>query len=75
MLRRGGRMLCNPNRGEGLVIPTARIEDYLEAVFDEEVRGGSPTVTRLAERLSVTKGTVVPALKKLVEEGLLDHER
>ena len=75
MLWRGGRMFCNPNRGEGLVIPTARIEDYLEAVFDEEVRGGSPTVTRLAERLSVTKGTVVPALKKLVEEGLLDHER
>ena len=54
---------------------TARIEDYLEAVFDEEIRGGSPTVTRLAERLAVTKGTVVPALKKLVDEGLLEHER
>ncbi len=32
-------------------------------------------MTSLAENLGVTKGTVVSALKRLVGEGLLDHER
>ncbi len=54
---------------------TARIEDYLEGIFAEEIRGGTATVTNLAESLGVTKGTVVSALKRLAEEGLLTHER
>lgn len=54
---------------------SARIEDYLEAAFDMETRGLEPTVTALAERLAVTKGTVVSAIKKLVAAGMLEHER
>ncbi len=54
---------------------SARIEDYLEAAFDMETRGVEPTVTALAEKLAVTKGTVVSAIKKLVAAGMLDHEK
>ena len=54
---------------------SSRIEDYLEEIFAEEIRGRTATVTSLAETLGVTKGTVVSALKRLVGEGLLDHER
>jgi DtxR family Mn-dependent transcriptional regulator len=56
-------------------IPSARIEDYLEEIFAVEAQGRSATVTSLAEVLSVTKGTVVSALHRLAEEGLLTHER
>ena len=54
---------------------TARVEDYLEAIFAEEVRGGTATVTMLAGQLGVTKGTVVAALRRLSEDGFLSHER
>lgn len=56
-------------------VVSARIEDYLEATFDMETRGLEPTVTALAEGLSVTKGTVVSAVKKLVSAGMLEHEK
>lgn len=56
-------------------IVSARIEDYLEGIFDLETRGLEPTVTVLAENLSVTKGTVVSAVKKLVFAGMLEHEK
>ena len=54
---------------------TARVEDYLEAIFSEEVRGRTATVTMLAEQLKVTKGTVVAAVRRLSEDGFLSHER
>lgn len=54
---------------------SARIEDYLEEIFAEEIRGRVATVTSLADRLKVTKGSVVAALRRLGEEGLLTHER
>ncbi|WP_448807968.1 metal-dependent transcriptional regulator [Aminobacterium mobile] len=60
---------------EGIAILSARIEDYLEAIFALEIHGQEATVTDLAERLKVTKGTVVSAIKKLVEAGFLDHEK
>jgi DtxR family Mn-dependent transcriptional regulator len=54
---------------------TARVEDYLEAVLDIEMSGEIATVTRLAKNLGVTKATVTAALKRLKEDGLLEHER
>ncbi|MDD2206967.1 MAG: DtxR family transcriptional regulator [Aminobacterium sp.] len=50
------------------------MEDYLEVIFSLEIHGHEATVTELAERLKVTKGTVVSAVKKLVEADMLDHE-
>jgi DtxR family Mn-dependent transcriptional regulator len=54
---------------------TARIEDYLEEVFLLECTGHEITVTDLAERLGITKGTVTATVQKLVDAGLLKHER
>ncbi len=54
---------------------TERIEDYLETVLEIELEGGVPSVTELASRLDVRKATVVVAVRKMVELGLLDHQR
>jgi DtxR family Mn-dependent transcriptional regulator len=54
---------------------TARIEDYLEEIFLLESTGGEITVTDLADRLGITKGTVTATVQKMVEAGMLNHER
>ena len=54
---------------------TARIEDYLEELFLLESTGYTVTVTDLADRLKITKGTVTATVQKLVDQGLLNHER
>lgn len=54
---------------------TARIEDYLEELFLLESTGSSVTVTELAERLKITKGTVTATVQKLVDLELVKHER
>jgi len=54
---------------------TARIEDYLEEIFLLESTGRDITVTGLAERLSITKGTVTATVQKMVDAGMLNHER
>lgn len=52
-----------------------RIEDYLEELFLIESTGSDVTVTDLAERLKITKGTVTATVQKLVELKLVNHER
>ena len=52
-----------------------RIEDYLEELFLLESTGRSITVTDLADRLKITKGTVTATVQKLVELDLVKHER
>ncbi|MBR6900714.1 MAG: metal-dependent transcriptional regulator [Synergistaceae bacterium] len=54
---------------------TARIEDYLEELFLLESTGRIVTVTDLAERLKITKGTVTATVQKLVELNLVNHAR
>ena len=54
---------------------TARIEDYLEEIFLLESTGRDITVTGLAERMGITKGTVTAAVQKMVDAGMLNHER
>ena len=54
---------------------TPRIEDYLEELFLIESTGHEVTVTGLAERLKITKGTVTATIQKLVELELVKHER
>ncbi len=54
---------------------TARIEDYLEELFLLESTGKSVTVTELAERLKITKGTVTATIQKLVDLELVEHVR
>ena len=52
-----------------------RIEDYLEELFLLESTGRKVTVTDLADRLKITKGTVTATVQKLVELELVRHER
>ena len=52
-----------------------RIEDYLEELFLIESTGREVTVTDLAERLKITKGTVTATVQKLVDLKLVEHER
>ena len=52
-----------------------RIEDYLEELFLLESTGREVTVTDLADRLKITKGTVTATVQKLVELELVKHER
>ena len=54
---------------------TARIEDYLEEIFLIESTGRDITVTDLADRMGITKGTVTATVQKMVEAGMLNHER
>ena len=54
---------------------TARIEDYLEELFLLESTGRKVTVTDLADRLKITKGTVTATVQKLVDLELVKHER
>ena len=54
---------------------SARIEDYLEEIFLLESTGRDITVTDLAERLKITKGTVTATVQKMVDAGMLNHER
>ena len=54
---------------------TPRIEDYLEELFLLESTGREVTVTDLADRLKITKGTVTATIQKLVELEQVKHER
>ena len=51
------------------------IDDYAKAIFALQSRGDVPvTTSALAERLSITPGSVSAMLKKLDELGLVTHE-
>jgi DtxR family Mn-dependent transcriptional regulator len=54
---------------------TARIEDYLEEIFLIESTGREITVTDLADRMGITKGTVTATVQKMVDAKMLNHER
>lgn len=56
------------------MVASTRLEDYLETVFSIEISGVEPTITAIAEKLSLTKGTVVTGIKKLAGSFLLEHE-
>ena len=51
------------------------IDDYVKAIFALQSRADEPVSTSaLAERLSITPGSVSAMLKKLDELGLVSHE-
>src|SRR6202451_1549195 len=53
---------------------TAAVEDYCKAIFTLESRGDQPVSTNaLAERLSITPGSVSAMLKRLDELGVTTH--
>jgi DtxR family Mn-dependent transcriptional regulator len=54
---------------------SASIQDYAKAVYKLEARaGGAVSTNELAERLSVTPGSVSAMVRKLSDVGLVEHE-
>lgn len=54
---------------------TRSVEDYLEAIYEISVGGEGARVKDIARRLDVTYPSISGILKKLVEMGLVQHER
>ncbi len=49
------------------------VEDYLKAVFVLSREGGTATTTEIATRLAVSAPSVSGMLRRLAEQGLVDH--
>ncbi len=60
-------------RGSTRVSPA--VEDYLKAVYQLRDEAGTVTVQRLAEQLGVASPSVTTMVKRLAEQGLLQHAR
>ena len=54
---------------------TRRLEDYLRAIYELELDGYRVRMKNLADRMGVRLPTVFSAVCKLVEMGLVKHER
>ncbi|MGC9181010.1 metal-dependent transcriptional regulator [Thermogladius sp.] len=54
--------------------PTARAEDYLEAIYILSLKG-KPRVRELARRLCVSPSSVVEFLRRLAEQGYITYKK
>ena len=54
---------------------TARVEDYVKAIYAIESRAGVASTSALAERLGVRRPTVTAMLKNLASLGLVVYQR
>jgi DtxR family Mn-dependent transcriptional regulator len=56
---------------------TAPAEDYLKAIYDIErgAPGESVATTDLAQRLAIAPASVTGMVKRLADQGLIEHER
>jgi DtxR family transcriptional regulator, Mn-dependent transcriptional regulator len=53
---------------------TAPVEDYLKAVYDLEQSGAAVSTTALAERLVLAPASISGMVRRLAEQGLVNHE-
>ncbi|HUF13437.1 MAG TPA: metal-dependent transcriptional regulator [Longimicrobiales bacterium] len=49
------------------------VEDYLKAIFHLSGEGGAAGTSAVAERLGVTAGSVTGMLKRLADQGFIEH--
>ncbi len=58
-------------------MPTPAVQDYLKAIFQlaEGTEDAAIGTSAIAERLGVAPGSVTGMLKRLAEQGLVEHER
>jgi DtxR family Mn-dependent transcriptional regulator len=52
---------------------TRSVEDYLKAVYRLTEGGAAATTTAIAEELAISSPSVTAMLKRLAEQGLLEH--
>lgn len=67
----------NPETGRYISMPeklTPQLEDYLEAIAELQNLNRVARGKDIAERLSVTRGTVTSALKSLSEKRLINYQ-
>jgi DtxR family Mn-dependent transcriptional regulator len=60
-----------PKKPDALTEP---VEDYLKAVYEVERSGGAAATNTLAARLGVAPASVSGMVRRLAEQGLLEHE-
>jgi DtxR family Mn-dependent transcriptional regulator len=54
---------------------TPAVEDYLKAIYELSLEGKPVSTSAIAERLDVAAASVTGMLKRLAEQGLVDHVR
>lgn len=54
---------------------TPAVEDYLKAIYQLSEAGAAVSTSAIAERLGVAAGSVTGMLKRLAEQGLVEHVR
>ncbi|HEX6641121.1 MAG TPA: metal-dependent transcriptional regulator [Thermoanaerobaculia bacterium] len=54
-------------------MPSPAVEDYLKAIYHLSREGGAAGTTALAERLGVAAGSVTGMLKRLSDQGFVEH--
>lgn len=54
---------------------TGPVEDYLKAIYEVELAGGSVSTNELAQRLGVAPASVSGMVRRLSQQGLVRHER
>ncbi len=69
-LRAGGRYLASM-KSEGF---SRSVEDYLKAIYVVNERGGAAGTSQLADWLEVQPASVSGMVRRLAEEGLVQHE-
>lgn len=54
-------------------MPSPAVEDYLKTIFHLSSEGGAARSSAVAERLGVTAGSVTGMLKRLADQGFVEH--
>lgn len=54
-------------------MPSPAVEDYLKAIYHLSRERGSAGTSAVADRLGVTAGSVTGMLKRLAEQGFIEH--
>ncbi|MEX0891073.1 MAG: metal-dependent transcriptional regulator [Gemmatimonadota bacterium] len=54
---------------------TSSVEDYLKTIYELEREGSAAATNEIADRLSIASASVSGMLRRLADQGLLEHER
>lgn len=54
---------------------TAPVEDYLKVIYEIERHAGAAATNDIAQRLSIAPASVSGMVRRLADQGLLEHER
>lgn len=54
---------------------TAPVEDYLKVIYEIERRGNAAATNDIAQQLSIAPASVSGMVRRLADQGLLEHER